>query len=72
VTLRTRICHVLSLLRVHNPDCMHCAVRLTCGNDLRKRLKELNEPVGPVQFPSVRRSVEIALALMPAERRKAG
>src|SRR5579864_9778300 len=43
VMLRPRICYVLSLLRIHNPDCRHCAAHLICGNELRKRLEELNE-----------------------------
>jgi hypothetical protein len=72
VMLRPRICNILSLLKIHNPDCKHCTAHLTCGNDLRKRLEELNEPVQPVQFPSVRRGVEMALLLTPSERRKAG
>jgi hypothetical protein len=45
VMLRPRICYVLSLLRIHNPDCKHCAAHLICGNELRKRLEELNEPM---------------------------
>jgi RNase P subunit RPR2 len=72
VTLRPRICHLLSLLRIHNPDCKHCAAHLTCGTELRKRLEELNEPMQPVPFPSLRQGVETVLALMPSERRKAG
>ena len=40
--LRTQICYVLSLLRIHSPDCEHCMARLTCGDDLRKRLEELD------------------------------
>jgi hypothetical protein len=71
VTFRPRICHVLSLLRIHNPDCKHCAAHLTCGNELRKRLEELNEPRQPVQFQSLRQGVEMALLLAPSERRKA-
>jgi hypothetical protein len=72
MNLRPRICYVLSFLEIHNPDCKHCTANLTCGNDLRKRLEELNEPVQPVEFPSVRRGVQMALVLMPSERRKAG
>jgi len=68
VTLRPRICYVLSLLRIHNPNCKHCAAHLTCGNELRKRLEELNELLLPVQFPGVPGGVEIALAIMPPER----
>lgn len=63
---------MLSFLRIHNPDCEHCTAQLTCGNDLRKRLEELNGPVQPVQFQSRRQGVEMAVALMPSERRKAG
>jgi hypothetical protein len=40
--LRRRICCVLSLLRIHSPDCEHCMAHLTCGDELRKRLEELN------------------------------
>jgi len=75
VMLRPRICYVLSLLRIHNPDCKHCTAHLTCGNELRKRLQELNEISEPVQFQSFRHGVEMALVLMPSEkpeRRKAG
>src|ERR1700686_5774016 len=42
VMLRPRICYILSLLRIHSLDCTHCMVRLTCGDELRKRLEELN------------------------------
>jgi len=53
VMLRPRICYVLSLLRIHNPDCKHCAARLICGNELRKRLEELNDPMQAIsdRFP---------------------
>ncbi len=40
--LRPRICYVLSLLRIHRPDCEHCMARQTCGDELRKRLEELD------------------------------
>ena len=40
--LRPRICYVLSLLRIHSPDCKHCMASLTSGDALRIRLKELN------------------------------
>src|SRR2546425_4303489 len=42
VNLRPRICYVLSLLGIHSPDCEYCMARLTCGDQLRKRLEELN------------------------------
>jgi hypothetical protein len=35
-------CYLLSLLRIHHPDCEHCNVRETCGHEMRKRLEELN------------------------------
>ena len=66
VTFRPRICHVLSALRIHSPDCKHCAAYLTCGNDLRKRLGELNEPSHPVQSQSFPYGFE----MVPSERTK--
>ncbi len=42
--LRPRICYVLSLLRIHSPECKHCMASLTAGDALRIRLKELNGP----------------------------
>jgi hypothetical protein len=42
VNLRSRICYLLSILRIHQPDCEHCAARLACGVAIRKRLAELN------------------------------
>ena len=42
MNLSPRICHLLSFLKIHKPDCEHCAARLTCGAELRKRLQELN------------------------------
>jgi hypothetical protein len=63
VKLRPRIvCQLLSLLRIHSPDCEYCAARLTCGNELRERLEELD----------FRRRVEIALKREEEKRRKAG
>ena len=35
-------CYVLSLLRIHRPDCEHCQAREKCGVEMRKRLDELN------------------------------
>jgi hypothetical protein len=40
-TLRRRICYLLSLLRIHSPDCEHCNARETSGDEIRKRLEEL-------------------------------
>jgi hypothetical protein len=48
--LESRICYVLSLLRIHTPECKHCMARQTYGNELRKRLQELNgwtQPCSP-------------------------
>jgi hypothetical protein len=38
---RRRICYLLSLLRLHRPDCEHCDTRETRGDEIRKRLEEL-------------------------------
>jgi hypothetical protein len=38
VTLR---CQLLTLLRIHHPDCRYCA-REKYGMEMRKRLEELN------------------------------
>ena len=35
-------CRRLSLLRIHPPDCEHCKARETYGDEMRKRLEELN------------------------------
>jgi len=35
-------CYVLSLLRIHHPDCEHCKAREKYGVEMRKRLEELN------------------------------
>jgi hypothetical protein len=40
-------CHLLSLLRIHRPDCEHCNVRETCGAEMRERLEELNRRTQP-------------------------
>jgi hypothetical protein len=42
VTLRDRTCCLLALLRIHNPDCEHCNARATGGNEMLKRLEDLN------------------------------
>jgi hypothetical protein len=34
-------CSLLSLLKIHRPDCEHCA-REVYGEEMRKRLEELN------------------------------
>ena len=35
-------CFLLSLLRIQHTDCELCNPRETCGDELRKRLEELN------------------------------
>ena len=35
-------CYLLSLLRIHRPDCEHCKAREKCGIEMRERLAELN------------------------------
>lgn len=42
MNLRRRICHLLSLLRIHNPDCERCNDREICWGEMRERLEELN------------------------------
>ena len=42
VHLRQRICYLLSILRIHNPDCTHCNARQTCWDDTVRRLNELD------------------------------
>ena len=42
MNLRPWACYLLSLLRIHRPDCEHCSVRETCGDEMRKRLEDLN------------------------------
>jgi hypothetical protein len=45
VNLRQWICHLLSVLRIHSPDCEHCDPgRRYRGKDMRKRLEECCEP----------------------------
>ena len=37
-----RISYLLGRLRIHRPDCEHCNARETSGDEMRKRLEELN------------------------------
>jgi hypothetical protein len=48
VSLRRWICRLLSLLRIHSPDCEHCMARRAYGNELRKRLEELGGRTPPL------------------------
>lgn len=40
MNLRPHLCHLLSVLKIHDPDCEYC--NETCGYEMRKRLEELN------------------------------
>ena len=40
-------CYLLSLLRIHRPDCGLCKARETCGDEMRKRLEELSGRTQP-------------------------
>jgi len=40
-------CSLLSLLRIHSPDCKRCNTQETPGNEIRKRLEELNWQTQP-------------------------
>jgi hypothetical protein len=40
-------CYLLSLLRIHPPDCEHCKARERCGVEMRERLEELNGRTPP-------------------------
>jgi hypothetical protein len=35
-------CSLLSSLRIHSPECEYCNARETSGDEMRKRLEELN------------------------------
>jgi len=35
-------CYLLSLLRIDHPDCERCNARETSGDEMRRRLEELN------------------------------
>jgi hypothetical protein len=42
VNLKPRICYLLSLVRLHSPDCERCNAHETHGDEMRKRLEELS------------------------------
>jgi hypothetical protein len=42
VNQRYWMCYLLSLLRIHSPDCERCNAREMCGYEMRKRLEELS------------------------------
>ena len=35
-------CYLLSLLKIQHPDCEHCNAREKYGEEMRRRLEELN------------------------------
>ena len=41
MNLRLRMCSLLSLLKIRHPDCEHCNIVDTCGEQMRRRLEEL-------------------------------
>ena len=55
MTWRGRICYLLALLRIHRPDCQHCMAHLTCGDELQRRLEELNVRAQPCSLKNGRR-----------------
>jgi hypothetical protein len=44
---RRRICYVLSLLKIHSPECEYCNTQETQGEEMRKRLEELSWRIQP-------------------------
>jgi hypothetical protein len=50
-------CYLLSLLRIHRPDCEHCKAREKCGLEMRERLEELNRRTQPNLLKEVHREV---------------
>jgi hypothetical protein len=42
VNLRFWMCPLLTLLKMHDPDCEYCDPRETCGVEMRERLEELD------------------------------
>lgn len=44
MSFKRGLCIVLTLLRMHRPDCERCSALQEClGHDMRKRLEELRE-----------------------------
>jgi hypothetical protein len=50
VNLRPRICYLLSLVRLHSPDCERCNAQEARGDEMRRRLEELNWQTQPRSF----------------------
>ena len=63
-------CYLLSLLRMHIPDCEHCNARQAYGVEMRKRLEELNWRTLPHKEVDSN-DVEVRAAIsLKAEKRK--
>ena len=59
MNLRVRMCYLLSLLRIHQPDCEHCNADQTCGEQMRKRLEELARRTPPHSLDNRERGGEV-------------
>ena len=47
-TFRRRICYLLTLLRIHSPECQYCNnAHEMQGEEMRKRLEELSWRIQP-------------------------
>jgi len=64
--LRGRICYLLSILRIHSPDCEHCSVREMRWGEMRTRLEELSwRTQPPLQSVDLSELVEVPDATLP-------
>jgi hypothetical protein len=65
-------CRLLSLLRIHSPDCARCNAYETQGDELRKRLEEMNwrtlPPKKDVETEEV--VMKAAISLKAGKRKK--
>ena len=50
--LRGRICSLLSILRIHSPDCEHCNAHEMRWGEMRNRLEELSWRTQPYSLHS--------------------
>ncbi len=60
-------CYLLSLLRIHRPDCEHCKARETCGIEMREWLAELNCRTQPYSLNNEDRGKPVEVDSKPAE-----
>jgi hypothetical protein len=68
-------CYLLSLLRIHRPDCELCQAREKYGVEMRKRLEELGwgtQPSSPVVVfdPEPGEVVSTPISLKAQEQKK--